>query len=216
MKIEIKNVTKKFKDVEILKNINLSFEEGKIYGLVGRNGSGKSVLLKLLCSFYSPTTGEILYDSIDINKEKIFPPSTRALIEKPNFMPELTGKENLLLLASIQNLIGEDEVDEVLKLVDLYEDKDKKYHKYSLGMKQKLGIAQVLMEDPKILILDEPFNGLDDKSSRKIRQILLDEKKNKKIIIIATHIQDDVKILCDEIYKIDGGEITLLKNKNEI
>ncbi|MDO5393605.1 MAG: ABC transporter ATP-binding protein [Mycoplasmatota bacterium] len=216
MKIEIKNVTKKFKDVEILKNINLSFEEGKIYGLVGRNGSGKSVLLKLLCSFYSPTTGEILYDSIDINKEKIFPPSTRALIEKPNFMPELTGKENLLLLASIQNLIGEDEVDEVLKLVDLYEDKDKKYHKYSLGMKQKLGIAQVLMEDPKILILDEPFNGLDDKSSQKIRQILLDEKKNKKIIIIATHIQDDVKILCDEIYKIDGGEITLLKNKNEI
>lgn len=216
MKIEIKNVTKKFKDVEILKNINLSFEEGKIYGLVGRNGSGKSVLLKLLCSFYSPTTGEILYDSIDINKEKIFPPSTRALIEKPNFMPELTGKENLLLLASIQNLIGEDEVDDVLKLVDLYEDKDKKYHKYSLGMKQKLGIAQVLMEDPKILILDEPFNGLDDKSSQKIRQILLDEKKNKKIIIIATHIQDDVKILCDEIYKIDGGEITLLKNKNEI
>lgn len=216
MKIEIKNVTKKFKDVEILKNINLSFEEGKIYGLVGRNGSGKSVLLKLLCSFYSPTTGEILYDSIDINKEKIFPPSTRALVEKPNFMPELTGKENLLLLASIQNLIGEDEVDDVLKLVDLYEDKDKKYHKYSLGMKQKLGIAQVLMEDPKILILDEPFNGLDDKSSQKIRQILLDEKKNKKIIIIATHIQDDVKILCDEIYKIDGGEITLLKNKNEI
>lgn len=216
MKIEMKNVTKKFKDVEILKNINLSFEEGKIYGLVGRNGSGKSVLLKLLCSFYSPTTGEILYDSIDINKEKIFPPSTRALIEKPNFMPELTGKENLLLLASIQKLIGEDEIDEVLKLVDLYEDKDKKYHKYSLGMKQKLGIAQVLMENPKILILDEPFNGLDDKSSKKIRQILLDEKKKKKIIIIATHIQDDVKILCDEIYKIDGGEITLLKNKNEI
>ncbi len=216
MKIEMKNVTKKFKDIEILKNINLSFEEGKIYGLVGRNGSGKSVLLKLLCSFYTPTTGEILYDNIDINKEKIFPPNTRALIEKPNFMPELTGKENLLLLASIQKIIGEGEIDEVLKLVDLYEDKDKKYHKYSLGMKQKLGIAQVLMEDPKILILDEPFNGLDDKSSKKIRQILLDEKKKKKIIIIATHIQDDVKILCDEIYKVDGGDITLLKNKNEI
>lgn len=213
MKIEIKNVTKKFKNVEILRDINLSFEEGKIYGLIGRNGSGKSVLLKLLCSFYAPTTGQILYDNIDINKKKIFPPSTRALIEKPNFMPDLSGKENLILLASIQKLIGKDEIDEVLKKVDLYEDRDKKYHKYSLGMKQKLGIAQVLMEDPKVLILDEPFNGLDDKSSQKIRQILLNEKKRKKIIIIATHIQEDVKILCDEIYKVDSGEIHLLKNE---
>ena len=102
MKIEVKNVSKKFKDAEILKNVNLTFENGKIYGLIGRNGSGKSVLLKLLCSFYSPTSGQILYNDIDINESETFPPDTRALIEKPNFLPDLTGKENLLLLASIQ------------------------------------------------------------------------------------------------------------------
>lgn len=101
------------------------------------------ILLKLLCSFYSPTLGQILYNDIDINKSESFPPDTRALIEKPNFLPDLTGKENLMLLASIQNKIGETDVDNVLKKVDLFEDKDKKYHKYSLGMKQKLGIAQV-------------------------------------------------------------------------
>ena len=144
--------------------------------MIGRNGSGKSVLLKLLCSFYSPTLGQILYNDIDINKSESFPPDTRALIEKPNFLPDLTGKENLMLLASIQNKIGETDVDNVLKKVDLFEDKDKKYHKYSLGMKQKLGIAQVLMEKPEVLILDEPFNSLDEKSANKIRNILREEK----------------------------------------
>lgn len=214
MKIEVKNVSKKFKDIEVLKNVNLSFENGKIYGLIGRNGSGKSVLLKLLCSFYSPTSGQILYNDIDINESESFPPDTRALIEKPNFLPDLTGKENLMLLASIQNKISEKDIDNVLKKVDLFEDKDKKYHKYSLGMKQKLGIAQVLMEEPEVLILDEPFNGLDEKSTNKMRNILKEEKNNNKIIIIATHIKDDIKILCDCIYKVDNGDVCLLKNKD--
>lgn len=205
MKIEIKNLTKKFKEQSILNNINLTFTDGKIYGLIGRNGSGKSVLLKILCGFYEPTSGEVLFDGVDCIRENSFPPDTRALIEKPNFLPDLTGKENLLLLASIQNKIGEKEVDQVLHDVDLFEDRNKKYHKYSLGMKQKLGIAQVLMENPKILILDEPFNGLDEKSSKKIRNILLKEKG--KIILLATHIKEDVEVLCDEVYKIDGGEI---------
>lgn len=213
MKIEVKNVSKKFKDAEILKNVNLTFENGKIYGLIGRNGSGKSVLLKLLCSFYSPTSGQILYNDIDINESETFPPDTRALIEKPNFLPDLTGKENLLLLASIQKKIGEADIDNILRKVDLFEDKDKKYHKYSLGMKQKLGIAQALMENPEVLILDEPFNGLDEKSTNKIRNLLKEEKKNNKIIIIATHIKDDIKILCDCIYKVDNGDVYLLKNK---
>ncbi len=207
MKIEVKDLTKKFKNETVLENINLTFLPNNIYGLIGRNGSGKSVFLKLICSFYEPTVGCILYDGEDINKLKIFPPKTRALIEKPNFLPDLTGKENLLLLASIQNVIGEKEVDEVLKKVDLYDEKDKKYHMYSLGMKQKLGIAQALMEDPEVLILDEPFNGLDERSAVKIRNLLLEEKEKGKVIILATHIKEDIDTLCDVVYKVDGGKI---------
>lgn len=207
MKIEIKNVSKKFDDQEILHSINLIFESGNIYGLVGVNGSGKSVLLKMICAFYEATTGEILFDGQNIIKEQKFPPSTRALIEKPTFLPDLSGKENLMLLASIQNKIGSHEIDGVLNKVKLWNDRDKKYHKYSLGMKQKLGIAQVIMEDPQLLILDEPFNGLDEESAKEIRTLLLEEKSKGKLIILATHIKEDIEILCDEVYKVDNGTI---------
>ena len=193
MKIEIKNVTKKFKDIIALESVNMVLEEGKIYGFVGHNGSGKSVLLKIICAFYEPTSGEVLFDGINVIKENSYPPDTRALIEKPNFLPELTGRENLLLLAQVQNKIGEKEIDEVLEAVGLKKVANKKYHQYSLGMKQKLGIAQVLMEDPKIMIFDEPFNGLDEDSVKKIRKILLEEKKKGKIIILATHIKEDIQ-----------------------
>ena len=162
MKIEIKNVSKKFKDIEVLKNVSMTLESGHIYGFVGHNGSGKTVLLKLICAFLEPTTGEILFDGENIIKNKKYPPSTRALIERPSFISELSGKENLELLADIQKKIGEQEIEETIKKVGLEEEKDKRYYKYSLGMKQKLGIAQVLMEDPEILILDEPFNGLEE------------------------------------------------------
>lgn len=207
MKIEIKNVSKVFKGVEVLKNINVIFESGKIYGFIGRNGSGKSVLLKMICGFYEPTEGEILFDSVNVINEKKFPPSTRALIEKPNFLPDLTGYENLELLASIQKKIGEDEIVDVFKKVNLIDDKDKKFGKYSLGMKQKLGIAQVLMEDPTVMILDEPFNGIEDKTATELRNLLKEEVKKGKIIILASHIKEDIEVLCDEIYKLDNGTI---------
>ena len=204
MKIELKDVTKKFKDIEVLKEVNLKFENGKTYGFIGRNGSGKSILLKMICAFYEPTNGEILFDNVNIIKKGQYPPSTRALIEKPNFLPDLSGKENLKILASIQNKIGENEIDKTLKMLGLDE-----------GTKQKLGIAQVLMEDPEVMIFDEPFNGLDEKSATKIRNILLEEKKKGKIIIIATHIKEDIDKLCDVVYKIDGGTIQQL-DKREI
>lgn len=213
MKIEVKNVTKKFKDNVILENVNLVFESGKIYGLIGRNGSGKSIFLKILCGFYEPSNGQILYNDEDIIKEEKYPPSTRALIEKPNFIPDLTGKQNLLLLASIQNIIGEKEIDESMKILELTPNDKKKYYKYSLGMKQKLGIAQVLMENPNVIILDEPFNGLDDDSVTILRKILLKEKKKGKIIILATHIKEDIEQLCDIVYKIDDGKITSVDKK---
>jgi len=214
MKIEIKNVTKKFKDIAVLESVSMTLCEGKIYGFVGHNGSGKSVLLKIICAFYEPTSGEVLFDGINVIKENSYPPDTRALIEKPNFLSELTGKENLLLLAQVQNKIGEKEVDEMLDVVGLQKVANKKYYQYSLGMKQKLGIAQVLMENPKIMIFDEPFNGLDDESAKKIRNILLQEKEKGKIIILATHIKEDVDILCDEIYKFNDGVVIKENIKN--
>ena len=207
MSIIINNVSKKIGNDVILDNINLTFEEGKIYGLVGRNGSGKSMILKTICGFIKPDTGFVLIDDNDIYKTCSFPDDTGALLDVPNYIPDLTGLENLQLLAQIQNKIGNDEIIETLKMVNLYESKDKKFKKYSLGMKQKLGIAQALMENPKIIILDEPFNGLEDESCEKIRKLLIDEKNKNKIIIIATHIKEDIESLCDVVYRVDNGKI---------
>lgn len=205
MKIELRNITKKFDKVEVIKNTNVVFEEGHIYGLYGRNGSGKSVLMKLICGFYIPTTGEILYNDKNINMEKEYPENLRAVIEKPTFFSDLTGYENLKLLAKIQNKITDKEILETLDLVNLTNEKDKKYSKYSLGMKQKLAIAQALMENPKILILDEPFNGIEDASVEKISNYLKSQKD--KLIIFSTHIKEDLNNLADIIYHIDEGTI---------
>ena len=207
MNIEVKDVSKKFKDVEILKNINLKFSSGKIYGIIGRNGSGKSVFLKMLCGFYQPTSGSIKYDNVDIVKKDVFPPNTRALIEKPHFLPDLTGIENLLLLASIQNKIGIEEIEENMKLLNMFDERNKKFSKYSLGTKQKLGLVQVLMENPDVIILDEPLNGIENKTAKKFRDIMLKEKKKGKIIIIASHIKDDIEGMADIIYEVDEGMI---------
>lgn len=215
MKIEVKNLSKEFKKILILDNISVTFEKGKIYGLIGRNGSGKSVFLKILCALYEPTNGEVLYDETNIFKEEKIPSNTRALIESPNFIEELTGYENLEMLANIQNKIGRHEIEEALRKVNLYEEKDKKYSKYSLGMKQKLGIAQVLMEDPEVMILDEPFNGIEEETAVKLRNILKEEQKKGKIIILASHIKEDIENLADVIYKFDGGKIKISKKVNK-
>ena len=207
MKIELKNVTKEFDKVEIIKNISLEFETGKIYGLYGRNGSGKSVLMKLICGFLIPTKGKVLINGKDFNAKNEYPDNLRAVIEKPSFFPELTGFENLKLLAKIQNKINDEEIIKALDLVNLIDEKDKKYSKYSLGMKQKLAIAQAIMEDPSILILDEPFNGIEEKSVEKITKFLKEEAKNGKTIKFSTHIKEDLENLADIIYKIDNGTV---------
>lgn len=207
MKIEIKNLSKDFKKVNILNSINLTLESGTIYGLIGRNGTGKSVFLKTLCGFYYPSSGEILFDGKNYSANNLYPDNLRALIEKPSFMPNLTGYENLELLASIQNKIGKSEIEETLKKVNLFEEKDKKYSKYSLGMKQKLGIAQVLMENPEIIILDEPFNAIEEETVNKIKNILLEEKSKGKLIILSSHIKDDINSLADIILTMNNGTI---------
>jgi len=212
MKIEVKNVTKSFGKNEVIHNIDMVFESGKIYGLIGRNGSGKSVFLKILCGFYKPTTGSVIYDGVDITKNNLFPINTRALIERPNFLPDLTGFENLELLASIQKKISKEDIISTLKRINLYEEKDKKFSKYSLGTKQKLGIAQVLMEDPEVMIFDEPMNGVENETALEIRKIIKEEKKKGKLIIIASHIKEDIVGLSDEVYEFDAGKIE--KNNN--
>lgn len=211
MKIELKNIEKKYNNNEVLKNINITFNEGNIYGIIGRNGSGKTILLKLLCGFIKPTSGIILYDNKVLNKDISIPPSTRCLIENPQFLPYKTGFQNLKLLADILKIADNKEIEETLKKVNLYEEKDKIFKKYSLGMKQKLGIAQVLMEDPKVIILDEPFNGIEIDTANKIRELLLKEKERGKIIIVASHIKEDIENLANILYKIENHEITRIK-----
>lgn len=204
LKIKIENISKEFKGNLILNNINLELQESKIYGFVGPNGSGKSVLLKIICAFYMPTQGRVLIDGINYCDGNKFPPNLRALIEKPSFIPDISGFENLKLLANIQHLISDNDIENTLKIVNLYEEKDKKFYKYSMGMKQKLGIASVLMENPKIMILDEPFNGIDDKSKKKLFEHLIKIKKDK-IIIISSHIFEEIKKICDEVYYFENG-----------
>ena len=211
MKIEIQNVTKVFDHQEVIKKCSLTLTEGHIYGFIGRNGSGKSVMLKMICGFYTPTTGEILLDGKNYNQDGKFPPSMGALIEKPNFIADLTGFENLKLLASIQKKINDSDINKILDEVHLNEDRNKKYHKYSLGTKQKLGIAQAIMEDPEVIVLDEPFNGVENETAEQIRTLLLKLKKKGKLIIIASHIKEDIAILADEVYEFDAGMVTKMK-----
>ncbi len=211
MKIELINISKKFQKNEILHDVNISLTSGKIYGFIGRNGSGKSVLLKIICGLYEPSNGKVLFDGVDLFESGKIPPNTRALIEKPSFIGELTGRENLEMLAAIQNKIGKDEIDKVIDMVNLGSDSEKQFGKYSLGMKQKLGIAQALMEDPEVIILDEPFNGIEEETTNKLRKLLISEKKKGKLIILASHITDDINLLADEVYQFDNGFVKKYK-----
>lgn len=207
-KIELKNITKKFKNITVIDNISLTFESGNIYGFYGRNGSGKSVLEKIISGLYIPTSGEVLINNIDINKANEYPTNIRLLIERPSFFPDLTGYENLKLLADINKMIDDNRIIEVFELLNLKSEMNKKYSKYSLGMKQKLGIAQVIMEDADILILDEPFNGIEQATVNILIDYLKKLKDEGKLIIISTHIQDDLTRLTNNIFYFDSGKIT--------
>lgn len=205
MEIKLENVSKSFGKIKVLTDVNIKFSSGKIYGLYGRNGSGKSVLLKIISGLYSHE-GKVLYDDVEYEKLSSLP-FLRGQIETPSFFPNLTGLENLRLLAKIQNRISNQEILKSLDIVNLLNEKDKKYSEYSLGMKQKLGIAQAIMENPDIIILDEPFNGIENATVKKLIEYFKRIKKDK-IIIVSTHIIDDLKNLCDKIYYLDGGVLS--------
>ena len=205
--IVIENLTKSFKDTTVLKDINLSFEKGKIYGLIGRNGSGKTMLLKSICGFVPATKGRILVEGKVIGKDIDIPDCLGAIIEAPGFLPNYNAYNNLRFLSVIKNKISKEEIFDVIRTVGLDPNSKKHVGKFSLGMRQRLGIAQAIMEDPEILILDEPMNGLDNAGVSDIRSILLALKEKGKTIILASHSKEDIPILCDVVIEMDHGEV---------
>ncbi|MBE5922478.1 MAG: ATP-binding cassette domain-containing protein [Lachnospiraceae bacterium] len=205
--IQVKNARKYFHETKALDDVTLDFEKNKIHGLVGRNGSGKTVLLKAICGLLKLTGGEIVVDGKVIGKDIEIPSNVGAIIETPGFINEFSGYENLRFLAGLQGKIGKKRIVEVLEVVGLDAASKKKVGKYSLGMKQRLGIAQAIMENPDILILDEPTNGLDKQGVKDFYQMILDEKRQGKTIILASHNAVDIELLCDYVYELDAGKL---------
>lgn len=203
--IEVQNVVKCFRDQVVLKNVSISFEKGKIHGIVGRNGSGKTVLFKCICGLMHPEEGVILVNGKRVGRDVDMPEDIGAIIEAPGFLPNYSGYKNLRFLANIRRKIGKEEILNVLKTVGLDPESRKHVGKYSLGMRQRLGIAQAIMEDPEILILDEPMNGLDNAGVQDIRALLLELKAQGKTILLASHNHEDIAALCDTVHEMDGG-----------
>lgn len=203
--IEVQNVVKRFRDQVVLKNVSISFEKGQIHGIVGRNGSGKTVLFKCICGLMHPEKGVILVNGKRVGRDVDMPEDIGAIIEAPGFLPNYSGYKNLRFLANIRRKIGKEEILNVLKTVGLDPESRKHVGKYSLGMRQRLGIAQAIMEDPEILILDEPMNGLDNAGVQDIRALLLELKAQGKTILLASHNHEDIAALCDTVHEMDGG-----------
>ena len=203
--VELTGVTRRFGEDLVLKEVNLTLEAGRVYGIVGNNGSGKTVLMKCICGFLTPTTGTVRVFGKQVGRDADFPEELGVIIESPGFLTNLTGRKNLEILASLRKKIGGSGVRAAMEMVGLDPDMKKAVEKYSLGMRQRLGIAQAIMEDPKLLVLDEPFNGLDKNGVAQIRQLLLELKEKRKTILLASHNEEDIRILCDEVYEMDGG-----------
>ncbi len=205
--IQIENLTKKFGEATVLNHISMNLEPGKIYGLVGRNGSGKTMLLKHILGFVHATSGKIVIDGKEIGKDIDMPQNVGAIIENPGFLPEYSGFKNLKFLAMIRGKISEQQIKDSIRLVGLDPDSKKHVGKYSLGMRQRLGLAQALMENPDILLLDEPLSGLDNDGVAEMHQLLLQQKEKGKLLVVASHSKEDIAVLCDEIFRFDKGNM---------
>lgn len=205
--VQIENLSLTIGKADILKEINMNLESGKIHGLIGRNGSGKTMLMKCICGFVHPTGGSVQIDGKCVGKDMDFPKDLGVIIENPEFISGMSGFSNLKLLAKGRKRIGDQEIREVMKLVNL--DPDSRLHvkKYSLGMKQRLGIAQAIMENPRLLVLDEPFSSLDEDGVRDVRRILLEMKGRGVTVILSSHNAEDINVLCDEVYRLQKGRL---------
>ncbi len=205
--ISVENVGLTIGKNAILRDINMEMCKGKIYGFVGRNGSGKTMLMKCICGFVRVTEGKITVNGKQVGEDVDFPDNIGIIIENPEFVPYYNGYKNLKLLADVKKKIGKEEIRDAMIMAGL--DPDLKLHvgRYSLGMRQRLGISQAIMEDPDILILDEPMNGLDNEGVEDVRKILLKLKQKGKMVIIASHNKEDINILCDKVWNLEHGRI---------
>ena len=205
MQVEVKGMTKCFKDITVLNDINMEMNSGTIYGIVGKNGSGKTMLFRCLAGLVKPTEGAIFFDGRVLHKELSMPPNMGVVIENMGLYPEFTGLANLKYLANIRKRVSEQEIKETIARVGLNPDDKRTLKKYSLGMRQRIILAQALMEKPDILLLDEPTNGLDDKGVELIRDILKEEAERGALIMLASHNKEDVLYLCDKVFYMVNG-----------
>lgn len=209
--IEVQGVNKSFGEEHVLKDVSHIFETGKIHGIVGNNGSGKTVLMKCICGFLKPDSGTIFVGGKQVGRDTDFPEDIGIIIETPGFLPHLSGTQNLKILASLQKKANNHTIRAVLEQVGLDPDMKKPVGKYSLGMRQRLGFAQALMEDPGLLILDEPFNGLDKYGVVHIRNVIKGLRAEGKTVILASHNQVDIDELCDTVCEMDAGVLTVVR-----
>lgn len=205
--ITVTNVTKSFKTQKSLNELSVEFEKGKIHGIIGRNGSGKTVLMKCICGLMYADSGTIVVDGKTLKKDIDIPKGIGIIIETPGFLYSYSAYRNLKLLADINKKIDKEKIFDTIKLVGLDPESKKHVGKYSLGMRQRLGIAQAIMEDPDILILDEPMNGLDNQGGADMRELFLKLKEQGKTIILASHNREDISVLCDTVTELDHGKI---------
>lgn len=209
--IEILDVNKSFGEEHVLKDVSHIFENGKIHGIVGNNGSGKTVLMKCICGFLKPDSGTIFVNHKQVGRDTDFPEDIGIIIETPGFLPHLSGTQNLKILASLKKKANDYTIRAVLEQVGLDPDMKKPVGKYSLGMRQRLGLAQALMEDPSLLILDEPLNGLDKHGVVHIRNVIKGLREVGKTVILASHNQVDIDELCDTVCEMDAGVLSVVR-----
>ena len=205
--IEVSNVSKKYKDRMLVDDVSFTVEKGEILGIVGLNGSGKTVLLKCICGLMDYSGGTITVNGKVIGKDCEYPANMGVIIETPGFLPYHSGYKNLEYLASLRKKISQQDIKDVLVKVGLAGEEKKLVAKYSLGMRQRLGIAQAIMENPELLILDEPMNGLDKDGIAEVRKLLLEMKAEGKTMIITSHNEEDIKVLCDKVVEMDKGRL---------
>lgn len=206
--IKVEGATKIYGEQTVLNNVSLEMKSGVIYGFVGQNGSGKTVLFKCICGFTKLTKGKITVFGKVVGKDVDMAENVGAIIENPGFLTNYNAFKNLRFLAALRGQITDEQIKETIRLVGLDPDNKKKVGKFSLGMRQRLGIAQAIMENPDILILDEPFNGMDKSGTKEIRELLLQMKREGKTILLASHSAEDIEILCDEVYEMETGVCT--------
>lgn len=216
MKIKITHASREIHGVSVLQDVNMTLESGSVYGFLGRNGSGKTMMMRAICGLIPLTEGSIEIDGVCLGRGQDFPQNLGMLLETPVFLPGRTGFENLRLLAAIRGKITPDEIRKALEQVGLDPEDRRKVGKYSLGMRQRLGIACAVMEGPELLILDEPFNGLDESGCRMLRELIGRYRREGCLIVLACHDREELETLSDVIYRVDGGRFELLSSSSAL